>query len=150
MYKITDENFEESPLKKSLKKKNTSEELTKKRKKKEIAKTLNFSIPPIDFSKLKQFFSLSSDSCTNYNTHTLKTSLLIHFLLKNVKILILYEIFFKLLSKEESSPKEFLKNHEINYKLRAKMLDWLIEIIGSYKLQSKTFFLAVCLMDRFF
>ena len=34
--------------------------------------------------------------------------------------------------------------------MRAKMVDWMIEVMASYKCSDQTFFLAINLMDRFF
>ncbi|CAK75510.1 unnamed protein product (macronuclear) [Paramecium tetraurelia] len=44
---------------------------------------------------------------------------------------------------------EFLKKHSINSSLRAKMIDWMIEVLTSYKCKDQTFFLAVRLMDQY-
>jgi len=50
---------------------------------------------------------------------------------------------------KESSPAYCLKNHKIPVNLRAKMIDWMIEVLGSYKSSEQTFFIAVSLMDLF-
>lgn len=47
-------------------------------------------------------------------------------------------------------PDEFLSEHEINGSLRAKMVDWMIEVFSSYKFHDMTFFKAVAIMDAFF
>ncbi|CAD8057057.1 unnamed protein product [Paramecium primaurelia] len=44
---------------------------------------------------------------------------------------------------------EFLKKHSINSSLRAKMIDWMIEVMTSYKCKDQTFFMAVRLMDQY-
>lgn len=44
----------------------------------------------------------------------------------------------------------FLTGHDIDKGLRARMLDWMIEVTSSYKFVPKTYFSSVCLMDRFF
>ena len=43
-----------------------------------------------------------------------------------------------------------LKNHEITAPLRAKMVDWMVEVLTNFKCHDRTFFLSVGLMDRFF
>ena len=35
--------------------------------------------------------------------------------------------------KKQTYPKNFLKNHVIPSELRAKMVDWMIEVLSSYK-----------------
>jgi hypothetical protein len=45
---------------------------------------------------------------------------------------------------------DFLKNHEVSGKIRAKMVDWMIEVLSSYKCQDQSLFKAVQLMDRFY
>lgn len=44
----------------------------------------------------------------------------------------------------------FLQNHDIDKQLRARMLDWMIEVTSSYKFHAKTYFSSVYLMDRYF
>ncbi len=44
----------------------------------------------------------------------------------------------------------FLNKHDIDKNLRARMLDWMIEVISSYKFNAKTYFSSVYLMDRYF
>jgi hypothetical protein len=46
-------------------------------------------------------------------------------------------------------PIAFLKSHSISATLRAKMIDWMVEVLTSYKCRDQTFFLAVQLMDQF-
>jgi Cyclin, N-terminal domain len=54
------------------------------------------------------------------------------------------------LSKDkEFSPKSFLEAHTISSGLRAKMVDWMVEVLTSYKCDDATFFLSVGLMDLF-
>jgi len=50
---------------------------------------------------------------------------------------------------KECSPSYFLRNHKIPANLRAKMIDWMIEVLGSYKCSEQTFFIAIGLMDLF-
>ena len=51
---------------------------------------------------------------------------------------------------EGQSLGSFLTGHDIDKGLRARMLDWMIEVTSSYKFVPKTYFSSVCLMDRFF
>lgn len=44
----------------------------------------------------------------------------------------------------------FLISHDIDKNLRARMLDWMIEVTSSYKFTPKTYFGSVYLMDRYF
>lgn len=44
----------------------------------------------------------------------------------------------------------FLQGHDIDKALRARMLDWMVEVTSSYKFTPKTYFSSVCLMDRYF
>lgn len=43
----------------------------------------------------------------------------------------------------------FLENHSISASLRSKMVDWMIEVLSSYKMTEETFFRSVKMMDRF-
>lgn len=49
----------------------------------------------------------------------------------------------------ELTPKDFLKYHKVSKTLRAKMVDWMIEVLCSYKCKNQTFFLAVNYLDRY-
>jgi len=40
--------------------------------------------------------------------------------------------------------------HKITPALRARMIDWMIEVLTNFKCDDKTFFLAVSLLDRYF
>lgn len=44
----------------------------------------------------------------------------------------------------------FLKNHSISVEFRAKMVDWMAEVLHTFKCSCQTFFLAVNIMDRYF
>ncbi len=44
----------------------------------------------------------------------------------------------------------FLENHEITGRLRAKMIDWIVEVLSSYKCAEQTFFTSVFVLDEFF
>jgi len=50
---------------------------------------------------------------------------------------------------KEATPVNPLKKHRIPMNLRAKMVDWMIEVLSSYKCCDQTFFIAVHLMDLF-
>lgn len=47
------------------------------------------------------------------------------------------------------TPKGFLIQHDISSGLRAKMIDWMIEVLSSYKMSEDSFFRAVYYMDKF-
>lgn len=47
-------------------------------------------------------------------------------------------------------PKNSLENHRISPSVRAKMIDWMIEVLCSYKCTDMTFFIAVNYMDNYF
>jgi hypothetical protein len=51
---------------------------------------------------------------------------------------------------EKARPTHALARHGIPAHMRAKMVDWMIEVISSYKFSEQTFFSAVRLMDSFF
>eukprot|EP00357_Protocruzia_adherens_P000031 CAMPEP_0115021702 /NCGR_PEP_ID=MMETSP0216-20121206/31065_1 /TAXON_ID=223996 /ORGANISM="Protocruzia adherens, Strain Boccale" /LENGTH=313 /DNA_ID=CAMNT_0002394151 /DNA_START=545 /DNA_END=1483 /DNA_ORIENTATION=- len=60
------------------------------------------------------------------------------------------DIFNWLRVKEQlTTVKNCLDNHEITAGLRAKMVDWMIEVLTSFKCSEETFFLAVNIMDRY-
>jgi hypothetical protein len=42
------------------------------------------------------------------------------------------------------------RHEQINFCLRARMIDWMIEVLTNFKCDDQTFFLAVSLMDRYF
>jgi hypothetical protein len=43
-----------------------------------------------------------------------------------------------------------LKKHEINERMRMRMVDWMIEVLNNFKCEDTTYFLAINIMDRFF
>ena len=43
-----------------------------------------------------------------------------------------------------------LMRHKITPALRARMIDWMIEVLTNFKCDDQTFFLAVSLLDRYF
>ena len=59
------------------------------------------------------------------------------------------EIYEKSLE-EQYLPTNCLFRHEITPNLRAKMVDWMIEVMISFKCKDQAFFMAVSLMDRYF
>ncbi|CAD8053234.1 unnamed protein product [Paramecium sonneborni] len=70
---------------------------------------------------------------------------------KNLQKFYTDEIFFYLKEQEKkSTPLEFLENHSIPSNLRAKMIDWMVEVLCSYKCTDQTFFVAVRTMDFYF
>jgi len=50
---------------------------------------------------------------------------------------------------KEATPVYPLRKHKIPVNLRSKMVDWMIEVLSSYKCCDQTFFIAVNLMDLF-
>lgn len=46
-------------------------------------------------------------------------------------------------------PSKFLKNHSISPYTRAKMIDWMVEVLSAFKSSDQTFFVAVGIMDSF-
>lgn len=54
------------------------------------------------------------------------------------------------LSAKENRYGAFLKKHEIDHGLRSRMVDWMVEVLTSYKCSNRTFFKTVDLMDRYF
>lgn len=47
-------------------------------------------------------------------------------------------------------PPKFLDNHKIDSTLRARMLDWMVEVMTSYKFSHKSYFAGIQIMDRYF
>ena len=45
--------------------------------------------------------------------------------------------------------KDMLNNHSITSSLRSKMVDWMIEVLSSYKMSEETFFRGVYMMDAY-
>lgn len=43
-----------------------------------------------------------------------------------------------------------LERHEITPAIRARMVDWVIEVLTNFHCDNQTFFIAVSLMDRYF
>ena len=52
--------------------------------------------------------------------------------------------------KHPSTQVAFLAKHDIDKQLRARMLDWMVEVVSSYKFSAKTYFSSVALMDHYF
>jgi len=53
-------------------------------------------------------------------------------------------------SEQEFDKSDFLRSHQISQEYRAKMVDWMVEVLSTFKCSSQTFFLAVSLLDRYF
>lgn len=45
---------------------------------------------------------------------------------------------------------EFLGKHSISADYRAKMVDWMVEVLTTFKNSEQSLYLAVNLMDRYF
>jgi len=43
-----------------------------------------------------------------------------------------------------------LAKHKITENLRARMVDWMVEVLINFKSNDQTFFLSVNLLDRYF
>lgn len=43
-----------------------------------------------------------------------------------------------------------LSPHKVTHAHRARMIDWMIEVLTNFKCEDQTFFLAVQIMDRYF
>lgn len=50
----------------------------------------------------------------------------------------------------EHLSEDSLRKHKITPALRARMIDWMIEVLTNFKCDDQTFFLAVSLLDRYF
>jgi cyclin A len=50
----------------------------------------------------------------------------------------------------ENDQADFLARHSITTEYRAKMVDWMAEVLHTFSCSDATFFLAVSLMDRYF
>ena len=46
--------------------------------------------------------------------------------------------------------KDCLARHKVTANLRARMVDWMIEVLTNFRCDDQTFFLSVSLMDRYF
>lgn len=49
-----------------------------------------------------------------------------------------------------NTEKNGLEKHKIPANLRAKMIDWMVEVLSSYKCKDQTFFVSVVTMDNYF
>ena len=54
------------------------------------------------------------------------------------------------LAQQENHPERCLVKHTIRPILRAKMVDWMIEVLSNYMFSRRCFFLAVSLMDNYY
>jgi len=51
----------------------------------------------------------------------------------------------------ETDTRDCFANHpSMNAQLRARMVDWMIEVLTNFKCDDLTYFIAVSLMDRYF
>lgn len=48
------------------------------------------------------------------------------------------------------STAQCLGRHKVTPNLRARMIDWMIEVLTNFKCDDQTFFLSVSLLDRYF
>ena len=53
------------------------------------------------------------------------------------------------ISSSAPTQKDMLNNHNITSSLRSKMVDWMIEVLSSYKMSEETFFRGVYMMDAY-
>lgn len=51
---------------------------------------------------------------------------------------------------EQSDLTDCLGRHKVTANLRARMVDWMIEVLTNFRCDDQTFFLSVSLMDRYF
>ncbi len=51
---------------------------------------------------------------------------------------------------QEFNTENCLMKHKITPNLRARMIDWMIEVLTNFKCDDQTFFLAVSILDRYF
>ncbi len=58
--------------------------------------------------------------------------------------------YLKKLVSENAMRTDNLTGHAIKREYRAKMVDWMVEVMSAFKCADQTFFLAVSLMDRYF
>ena len=49
----------------------------------------------------------------------------------------------------EFDTKESLERHDITPSIRARMVDWIIEVLTNFSCADQTFFTAVSMMDRY-
>ena len=54
------------------------------------------------------------------------------------------------LKSQEADVSQFLDKHQISGDYRAKMIDWMVEVLTTFKCSDQCFFIAVSLLDRFF
>ena len=50
----------------------------------------------------------------------------------------------------EINQTDYLKGHDISADYRAKMVDWMVEVMTTFKASDASFFVAASLMDRYF
>jgi len=57
--------------------------------------------------------------------------------------------YLRQLEQEQPIKKEFLKNCHVNGKMRAVLIDWLVEVHHQFKLLQETFYMTVFIIDRY-
>ena len=57
--------------------------------------------------------------------------------------------FIMLLEDELNVPKHFLEGKPVNYKLRTRLVDWLVQVNHRYQLMQETLYTAVDILDRY-
>jgi Cyclin, N-terminal domain len=58
--------------------------------------------------------------------------------------------YLKQLQQKHQVSGNFLESHKVSGVYRAKMVDWMVEVLTAFKCADQTFFIAVSLMDRYF
>lgn len=62
----------------------------------------------------------------------------------------LIDAYLKNLEQVNAMSLQHLSNHKINGVYRAKMVDWMVEVLTAFKCADQTLFLAINIMDRYF
>lgn len=57
--------------------------------------------------------------------------------------------FSQVLDQDNGIHESFLERHPLSSEVRARMVDWMVEVFDAYKSDPQTFFLAVDMMDRY-
>jgi penicillin-binding protein-related factor A (putative recombinase) len=60
------------------------------------------------------------------------------------------DYYLKTLEAKNGMEQAHMTNHKVNGVYRAKMVDWMVEVLTAFKCADQTFFLAVNIMDRYF
>jgi len=51
---------------------------------------------------------------------------------------------------ENALSQDVLEGHDIKFEYRAKMVDWIVEVLSAFGCSDQTFFLTISMMDRYF